>query len=198
MTSILRLESNPANYGDKAIRVGSIKNNQTELFLPNSRIRIANRKTDSCWLLRKVNSQWVFDGIVMACVCVCVVECWIADSAVNPARFRRIVFLALYQESTVCSWRVWQPILTSSRYEMQWCFAHSALSSARLWMILSENSIIVDSLALYQDSSDVSWRVRQVISDIDKQVCDAMMFCSQRPQFCAFMDDSFRKLNHCG
>ena len=70
MTSILRLESNPANYGDKAIRVGSIKNNQTELFLPNSRIRIANRKTDSCWLFRKVKSQWVFNGIVMACVCV--------------------------------------------------------------------------------------------------------------------------------
>ena len=54
----------------KTSSIGSIKNNRTELFLPNSRIQIGNRKTDSCWLFRKAKSQWVFDGIVMACVCV--------------------------------------------------------------------------------------------------------------------------------
>ena len=44
-------------------------NQKQRLFLPNSGIQIGYRKTDS-WLFRKAKSQWVFDGIVMACVFV--------------------------------------------------------------------------------------------------------------------------------
>ena len=141
----------------------SIKKNQTELFLPNSRIQIANRKTDSCW----VKSH----------------ECWMADSAVKPASFG--IYSGVVLRWTVSFWRVWQLILTLSRYEtwMQWYFAHRAVSSVRLWMIHPENWIIVDSLAFYQESSDLFWRVRQVDFDIE-QVCDGMMFCSQCTQFC--------------
>ena len=109
----------------------------------------------------------------MACVCVrgngeSLIAQWIVQDF-------GVIFLALYQKSTRLSWRVWQPISTSSRYEMQWCFAHRAVGSARLWMILSENSIIVDSLALYQEKTDLSWRVRQVNSDVE-QVCDERYF----------------------
>jgi len=153
------------------------KKNQTELFLPNSRIQIANRKTDSCC--------WVKSHEVSMDVRVCVVECWMADSAVNPASFGIIICSGVVLRSTVCCGRVWQLIVTLSRYEtwMQWYVAHRAISTVRLWMIHSENWIIVDSVAFYQESSDLFWRVRQVDFDIE-QVCDGMMFCSQCTQFC--------------
>ena len=93
----------------KTSSIGSIKNNRTELFLPNSRIQIGNRKTDSCWLFRKVNSQWVFDGIAMACVCVR----WNGESLIAQWILQDYgeSFFWRCMKNRLSSWRVWQPFL---------------------------------------------------------------------------------------
>ena len=42
------------------------------------------------------------------------------------------------------------------RYVMQCCDGLNAVNPASLRMILSENAILVDGLALYEESSDLS------------------------------------------
>ena len=63
-------------------------------------------------------------------------------------------FPALYQASTDLSLRIRQVISTSMRYVMQCCFGLHAVNPASLRMIISENTSIVDGLAVYQESTD--------------------------------------------